>query len=644
MCGISGYIDTKNGVNKTVLRKMTEIIKHRGPDDEGYSLVGTTVAHYGGNDSVKELRLPNICDAEEKGFFLGLGHRRLSILDVSASAHQPMMYECEKNRYIIVYNGEIYNYKEIRQELEQCGYKFETSSDTEVVLASYDKWGNSCVTRFNGMWGLAIWDFKNNRLFCSRDRLGAKPFYYYHENEKIVFGSELKQFIQDSEIDRSLDMQFLSAYMYYRISDYNERTMLEKVKALLPGHNLIIQISDDFKRIESVRNEKYWELQCQYDDSVSFEDWIDRIRNEFSRSVSWRLRSDVPVAALLSGGLDSSCMVAEISEHLKNNTLSTFTTSYPDSSEVEEWKFADMVNRHVGAEGIRYTPNPVADGLTKSVEELVWHLEMPTDLSLLGVKSVIHEAHNRGFKVILNGQCGDESWLGYERYYAFYFSNLIKQGLRGGKEALREFKLASEHSVLTKRKLLEYYLYFGFPIVRKARARCRADMLCGEELKKSIRMDEISQFLFPKNIEELQYQELTGIQLTHICHYDDRLYMSESVESRIPYMDYKMVELACMVPPKYKIKDGYTKYIIRKAYEPKLPQEVIWRMNKMGFESPTKKWMSAFPSDYMRTAISEAKTKALFKINDLMKMYENNPTSSEVFNWLQVELFCRQFC
>lgn len=589
------------------------------------------------------MELPDIDTLDGHDFFLGFGHRRLSILDVSAAGHQPMT-DCS-GRYTIVYNGEIYNYREIRADLEALGHTFITSCDTEVILASFDEWGDTCVERFNGMWSFAIWDDKRKRLFCSRDRLGAKPFHYCYEDGKFLFGSELKQFIADPGISKDIDLPFLSTYMAYHITDYNERTMLKEVKALLPGHNLTVELSDDLSRIKSVETKRYWDLNCKYDYSISFDEWVERIRAEFARSVSWRLRSDVPLGALLSGGLDSSCMVAEIASRMDNpSELSTFTSSYPGYEKVEEWKFADMVNRHVCAKGCRYTPDPVKDGVIKKLEGLVWHLEMPTGLALIGVRDVIKEAHRQGFRVILNGQCGDETWLGYERYYAFYFAKLLKSGVSGAKKAFNEFRLAGKHSVLSWKSLMDYMLYFNLPIIRDTRAKKRAGSICRPEFLNAMKRDEFKHIIYPKGIDDLQYQELTGIQLTHICHFDDRCYMSESVESRIPFMDYRMVELACSVPPEHKIKNGFTKYNMRKAYEPKLPPEVIWRINKMGFGSPIEEWMKAFPRDYIRTMVKEAKTGDLFDRRSLWKMYKKNPVSEQFFAWLQVEIFYRQFC
>ncbi len=430
--------------------------------------------------------------------------------------------------------------------------------------------------------------------------------------------------------------------MSFRISDYNERTMISCIRALPPGHNMILRLSEERTVIRDVKTERYWDLSCGYEEETGLEEWVERIRAEFSRSVAWRLRSDVPVGALLSGGLDSSYMTAEICSHLDDpSKLQTFTTSYPGHDKVEEWQFADLVNTHCGCQGYRYTPHPEKQGIEKEMEDLLWHMEMPVSISLAGVRSVIRKAREAGCKVILNGQCGDESWLGYERYYAFYFQYLARNGKL--KEAVKESGLAGRHSGLTLRELLLYYMYFNFPVVRNARALRRAGRFCTKKLMRHLRMDEFCPVIYPKDMEDLQYRELTGTQLTHIVHFDDRCYMAESVESRIPFMDYRLVELAVKVPAELKIHNGYTKYIIRKACEDRLPAEVVWRTNKMGFESPVDLWYRSFSRDYMMSMFEGAVTKELFDTGKLREMYINNPASEDVFYFIQTELFARKF-
>lgn len=634
-------MDIRRRVNRDVLKRMNDVIRHRGPDDEGYALISRNqVRLCSGMDSIEGLDMPSLFDIRQEEFFLGVGHRRLSILDPTIAGHQPMTME--DSSLCIVFNGEIYNYIEIREELKKQGYLFRTGCDTEVILQSYREWGIDCVKHFNGMWAFALWDEKKRFLFCSRDRLGAKPFHYHYKNGRFLFGSELKQLCQDEEMDRKLDTTFLASNMVYHISDYNERTMLAGVKSLPAGHHLLIRLSEDCTEIRSFQVLPYWKLHCRVNHNLTFDKYAAKIKEEFARSCSWRMRSDAAVGALLSGGIDSSCMVAEICSQMEDPSgLQTFTTSYPGYEDVEEWKFADQVNRHCGCRGMRYTPAPQSRKIEECFEDLIWHTEMPSSLALLGVRELLQEIRCKGYKVILNGQCGDESWLGYERYYVFYFHQLLRTGK--WKSMLKELKKASIHSKLTAKDILQYYIYFNFPFVRNTRNLKNAEMYCHKKLLSHLDQEEFQSLLYPKKIEDLQYKELTGIQLPHIVHLDDRLYMAESIESRIPFMDYRMVELAVTVPVEYRIREGFTKYILRKTYENKLPKEVVWRTNKMGFGAPVNKWKKSFDRDYVLELIENAKTKELFDTAYLKKQYLMNPLSENVFRFLQTEIFARRF-
>lgn len=638
MCGISGYMNLKDGVDAGILRKMNHQIIHRGPDDEGYTLFGSgSILSCKGKDTVKSFEQPMIDEIDGRQFFLGFGFRRLSILELSELGHQPMI--SQDGSICIVFNGEIYNYVEIRKELLSKGYRFKTDSDTEVIISSYQAWGEECVKYFNGMWGLAIWDSAKRKIFCSRDRLGAKPFYYFLENDRFYFGSEIKQICECDECFQ-FDKEFVSTNFLYGIMDYNNHTIVESIKSLEPGRNLVITLSDDFSQIISTRMEKYWDLEIEQDNSLKFEECMQAIYEEISRGIRWRLRSDVPIAALLSGGLDSSCLVSEICNQLaKEKVLSTYTTSYPSDTEVEEWNYAEMVNRFCRCSGNRILPDPTLN-IEQKFENLVWHIETPASVTLLGPREVIKRAHEDGYKVILNGQCGDESWLGYERYYSFFFREMLKHGKL--RSTLREFKLANLNSRLSLKELALYYTYFNFPAIRDRRVWNRSAKFCSRELLNSMNKEENKIVLYPEGISNLQYNELRKTQLPHIVHFDDRLYMSESVESRIPFMDYQLVELAMRIPSKYKIHDGYTKYIIRRIFENKLPKEVIWRKDKMGFGAPSDKWKRAFSKEYMYSFFDHSRTGSLFNIGELRKEYSNNKVSDQVFYFIQMEILSKQ--
>ena len=639
MCGISGYMDMACGVNTAVLRKMNDVIRHRGPDDEGYALIGLDgPCFYSGPDTSAS---PSLCPlVERQGAFLGLGHRRLSILDLSDSGHQPMYLQ--EQDVTVVYNGEIYNFIELRTELESKGHVFFTSCDTEVLLHAYCEWGEDCLTHFNGMWGFALWDGRAHKLFCARDRLGAKPFHYWREGDKLLFGSELKQLCQDNSIPRRFDRSYLAANLMYYLSDYNSQTLIEGMRVLQPGHKLVVQLSEDLRHIASMDVSPYWQLKTGCDEHLSEAEWCERVTEEFSRSCRWRLRSDAPLAALLSGGLDSSCMVTELCGQMPDPAaLQTFTTSYPGRSDCDEWNFADMVNQACGCCGNRICPD-LSDGIEQRFERLIWHMEGICGLAPMGGKFLVDELHRRGFKVVLNGQCGDETMFGYERYYAYYFFDLLKKGRI--REMLREYRLAAKHSAMTPLWLLGMFAYFNLPAVRNTRQLRRAGSFVSHELLETRDQEELHRLLYPHSLQELQKTELTATQLTHIVRFDDRMYMSASIESRIPFMDYRFVELSAQIPPSAKIKNGYTKNIMREVFDSRMPKEITWRTNKMGFSAPVDLWRKQFSREYLREHIQNARSAPYFRIDQLSQILTTHSAPPpEIFEFLQIELFARQF-
>ena len=639
MCGISGYLDMEHGVSTELLERMTNVIRYRGPDDEGYALIGSTgVSFFSGKDTMQELALPSLQSVKETTAFLGFGHRRLSILDLTAGGHQPMAL-LERD-LVVTYNGELYNYLELRAELEALGHCFQTTSDTEVLLYAYCQWGEDCLTHFNGMWSFAIWDGQENKLFCARDRLGAKPFHYMYRGNRFLFGSELKQLCVDKTETRHFDHSYLAANLLYRISDFNDRTLIKDLRVLPAGNKLILCLNPERTSISQLKITPYWSLSVCYRYDIKEAEWEERVAEEFARACRWRLRSDAPVAALLSGGLDSSCLVTELCGQMQDPTkLQTFTTSYPGDASCDEWEFADMINKACGCIGNQVIPRPSA--IEQQFENLIWHLEGIGGLAPLGGKMLMDEISKRGYKVILNGQCGDELMLGYERYYSFYFSNLLRLGKV--KTFLREFHLASKHSRLSLSALAQFYAYFNFAQVRDTRQFHRTGRFVTAELLQSRNKAELHDLLYPKTLEQLQYTELTATQLTNIVRLDDRVYMSASIESRIPFMDYRFVELACTIPPEYKIKNGYTKHLMRKIFDCRMPKAVTWRTNKMGFGAPVNDWAAMFSKDYLLDQVNTAKTAPYFHTDALKKTIQNNQKDASIYEFLTIEQFARQF-
>lgn len=642
MCGICGWLNVNNRFDVDTFEKMNNIVRHRGPDDEGYIAISNRRIHnLAGKDSNKEILYDGYIqeyDANADGDFLLLGHRRLAIIDLSANGHQPMHLN---KRLVITFNGEIYNYIEIRKELISKGYLFETDTDTEVILRAYEEWGENCVNRFNGMWSFAIWDKCAHKLFCSRDRLGAKPFYYWKDKEEFIFASEIKQLCENDNINRVLNEEYFNSQIMWGLSDYSEETMIKNIKSLRGGNNLIVTLNETDNQICDFKIYEYWDV-----DTVNKEEGIEeetfRILED---AIKIRTRSDVPIGVLLSGGLDSSCIVSEITEYYKelgisNHILNTFTSCYHNFKEGNEQNYASMVNKYCGVKENLYFPD--AKETFQILEDMIWHLEGITDLQVIGSYLFLQEIAKTGVKVLINGQGSDETQFGYERYYAFYLRDLWRKN--DIESFLRAFRNAKENSKMSFGLLIQYYIYFSSFYVRKFR--------CMQRMKKYITKDmqhvfwnnhHVDQFVKINNMQQLQYNELRNTQLTHILRMDDRLYMSQSLESRVPYIDYRYIEKAVKIPEKEKIQEGYTKYLLRKHFENRLPEEVVWRKNKMGWPSPKKRWAERLDKNKVEELFRTARTSKYFNVEKIKKLYYKDATAYPFVQFIMTEMFVRKF-
>ncbi len=644
MCGIAGFINFQK-VDKGLSKKMNTVIRHRGPDDEGYVFVsydGSFIQAYGSDtnpmikDSTDYISIEE-CDTDNT--FLSLGHRRLSIIDLSKNGHQPMKME----KLVISFNGEIYNYIEIREELKQKGYQFKTESDTEVIINAYLEWDEQCVLHFNGMWAFVIWDGRKRKLFCSRDRLGVKPFYYFLDQKKgkFNFGSELKQIVQDKEIPRILNTNIMASNIVYGISNYSDETLINQIQSLLGGYNLTVQIDLDNGRIESAKLEQYWDLKIDLN-ADSEATIIARLGKEIERSLQYRLRSDAQVGVLLSGGLDSSSLVAVINYIRKQNSedpqIDTFTSVYKNTIH-DESAFAHLVNTEFGC--TEHFIEPQIEDVELELERMVWHMEGITSLSILGFMKVLEETRNYNNKVIINGQNGDETLFGYERYYAFYFKELMKRGRF--RKFIKEFNLASKNSKLRFIDLVKYMAYFNIPFIHDTYCRWRANICVNKKLFRKIDHKQIKSLLYPSNLEALEYNEIKHTQLPHILWMDDRGYMAFSLESRVPFADYEYVEMAMNIPPEMKIKQGYTKYLLRKCMEGKMSKEIIWRKNKLGFQAPTEKWADKITEEYFEKLLVGRRSGDFFSARKLRQCFQKDRNNIVLIDFILLEIFMKLF-
>ncbi len=558
MCGIAGII-YKSKVAKPLLEKeikqMTDAVSHRGPDGEGFFIENN----------------------------MALGHRRLSIIDLTEDGKQPMNWN---DKYWITYNGEIYNYIEIKEELTAKGYHFSSHSDTEVILAAYDFWGENCVMHFNGMWAFAIYNTETNKLFCSRDRFGVKPFYYVNYNDRFLFGSEIKQILQFRK-DIKPEYKTIVNYLVLNICDYNDETFFAGIKKLLGGHNLMYDLSSNTYEIKKYYHITYHSSinELQENEAVQY------FKKEFQRSINYRLRSDVKVGTCLSGGLDSSGIAALASKEYTKTSAEKFSAITAESVEeaTNEKKYAKQVVDHNHLNWHITTPGTTdfESVLKKVIEVQEYPFISP---SVYMQYFVMKEAKQAGITVLLDGQGSDETLLGYARYTATQASQL------GFFKYLFSLPKLKDKYALSYKTLLQYYFYMSVPFIRKFR-QANAFKGLKTTYKKLRDFDFIEKYAAAqKDINKLQHLEIFETQIPQLLRYEDKNSMAHSIETRLPFLDWQLVETSLSLNNNFKIKDGWSKFILRKAVADELPESIVWRKNKIGFASPTDTWLKNIES------------------------------------------------
>ncbi len=563
MCGIRGIINKNNKVELDEIKNINDLIKHRGPDDEGF--------YFGDN--------------------FAFGHRRLSILDLSRDGHQPMNFN---NKYTITYNGEIYNYLEIKEELIVEGYKFNSSTDTEVILASYDKWGEKCVSKFNGMWAFAIYDKERNIIFCSRDRFGIKPFYYTEIENKFIFGSEIKQLLEYHK-NRYVNKEVLMDYLVIGFEECSDETFFKDIYKLRGGYNLIYDLKDF-----SYRKNKYYTILVDSKlNSLNEEQTIESYKKELERSINIRLRSDVKVGTCLSGGLDSSSIASIAGELYSKASKEPFSAINAKSMEksFDESEFAKKVANDANLNLNIIEPN--TDDFIKNIDNVIRTQEEPFGSpSIFMQYFVMKKAKEIGCTVMLDGQGGDETLLGYDKYYpAAYLAYFKENGLF---KTLKEIKNSNKNnSKMSLKWIIIYTVGFLFAYLRKKKCIRDAGFIKKKHLHEFQLLNELSQSYL--DINKLQILEIEKTNLPILLRYEDKNSMKHSIETRLPFIDFKTLETGLGINIKYKIKDGWTKYILRKIMEGNLSKKILWRKNKFGFPAPTKTWIQAHKNEMIKT-------------------------------------------
>ncbi len=585
MCGITGVIDL-TGVDALKLEQMTSIIRHRGPDDEGYVLYDKQFVckEYKGNDSdpdfldYEHIRVPG----NNSDRIIGLGHRRLSIIDLKPSGHQPMI----KSGVSLVYNGEIYNYIELRAELRTLGCQFETNTDSEVIINAYKLWGKQCVQRFRGMWAFALFDEHNRTLMLSRDRFGIKPMYYLRGREYLFFASEIKSIIAYSGKSPSLDKERLLEYVVHGQLSNKNNTLYKGLLELPPGENMIIQIGVD--KLKFIRD-KYFDLNDEVipiSDELSLQKQL--FENMLQESVKIHMRSDVKVGSCLSGGLDSSAIVALASGEMKDETFHTFTAGYQDKK-LDESYYANKVIAHFTNINGHFTYPSHVD-FWQDFDKLIWHQEQPfASSSIFAQWAVMKSAAERNVKVLLDGQGADEVLGGYSYFGGAYLWELMKN--RQFKTFLKEAQALKQNRSINIYRELARAAFPFFPGLLKAGIRKRARI--GASMLNKDFYDTFKGSLNPQP-EDSSFRErsISAIKggLRDLLRYEDRNSMAFSIEARVPFLDHHLVILGINLSTSSKINNGWSKYILRKSIENILPSIVVWRRDKKGFVTPQYEW------------------------------------------------------
>lgn len=592
MCGIAGILLKYPNPHAPVhLKRMTEALAHRGPDGEGFWSNAKHTVH--------------------------LGHRRLSIIDLSNEASQPMAYA---SRYQIVHNGEIYNYTEIRNFLLNKGYHFYSKSDTEVIVAAYDYWKERCLQQFDGMFSFAIWDEKEESLFAARDRFGEKPFYYYEDAENFVFASEMKA-LWKIGIEKTVDKKMLLNYItlgHVQNCVDKEQTFFESIYSLPPAHYLKFSASAGTSRIK-----RYWQINKETQIDISIPDAVEKFAELLNSSVKRRLSSDVSAGISLSGGLDSSAIAATITRLIKNQSqeetknifgnqsgkMLSFSAVFPGFNNTESAYINSVCNY---ADIKNYQVVPSASGLISEFEKLCYHQEEPFQSSGIYAQYKVFElaAHHQ-VKVLLDGQGADEVLAGYPKFIHWYLQEVLSRHRLGAAQVERKaFQKNSQPFQWDIKNMIAAFLpsHAAIQLEKKEYLKTIHHPDINPVFLKTVSGREWEGIHKPivTKLNDILYFHVAEMGLEELLRFADRNSMAHGREVRLPFLNHELVEFVFSLSSQMKMHNGWTKLLMRKALDKKLPDEIVWRKEKIGFETPQKEWMQ---EPVLQEYIHEAKRK-----------------------------------
>jgi len=596
MCGIAGIYSRKGKADPVLLTAMSSRLAHRGPDGEGIHLHGS----------------------------VGLAHRRLSIIDLSVLAAQPMANEDEI--LWLVFNGEIYNYRELKEDLLLAGHTFRSQTDSEVVLHAYEEWGPECVKRFNGMWAFALYDRKEDLLFCSRDRFGIKPFYYTAVDGTFLFASEIKALIAHPKVGKRPNEARLMDYLAWGILDHTPETMFEGIFQLPPAHSMVVR-----KGVPEAPTQ-YWDLRISNARTGSDDqETATHLHALLLDAIRLRLRSDVPVGTCLSGGIDSSTITALINDLIRQEAPAsvggrqkTFSACYQDGR-FDESQYIDEVVRATGVDAHRTSPDP--EELKHDLEHLVYLQDEPFGSLSIYAQYRVMALAGKHVTVILDGQGADEELGGYLGYIVPYLRSLkddplalFREGFYGG---------------------LRHRGFFSDALKQIAVRSKRRSFLRGD-------LPAIDRY--GGTLSEVLYREIRSTNLPSLLHYEDRNSMVFGVEARVPFLDYRVAEFLASLPLDQKIRHGVTKYVLRQAIRGLVPESIRCRMDKMGFVTPEEVWMRQDLRSLIEEILSSESFRArpywdadLVRQSYLAYMERQAAYSPEIWRVVCTELWMRIF-
>lgn len=624
MCGIVAIYDQRSPrIDPVLLKKMGDSLEHRGPDDEG-------------------------------DFFddhLGFYHKRLSIIDLT-SGHQPMT----DGDLTIIFNGEIYNYVELRQKLVQKGYKFKTHSDTEVILKMYREFGEQAIKHLNGMFAFLLYDQKNRKLIAARDHFGIKPLYIFQKNGLIIFASEIKAILLHPEVNANFKQESLNEYLTFQFV-LGSNTLFQDIFKLLPGHYLVIDLQDP----DQLSLKKFWEPEFQIDHHHTLEYFVYELQRLLEDTVKIQMRSDVPVGTYLSGGIDSS-LVTILASRYFNQHLKTFTGAFKEGKEFDETPYARLVGEHCRAN--MCVVYPTDKEFTELLPKLIWQMDEPTVGPGLFPQYIVSREASKQVKVVLGGQGGDEIFGGYTRYVIAY----LEQALKG---AIYETNDEGEHivslqSIVPNLSALKQYVPMMRNFWRKGafeemdrryfhlidRSESVLDLYT-DDFKQRFDKEHIFrhfQQLFNHPDTKSYFNKMTNFDmfgsLPGLLQVEDRVSMAVSLESRVPLLDKRIVNLIASMPVAMKFKGGEMKYILKKAVKSILPEPILKRKDKMGFPVPLSQWAKNGASDFIKDILLSKKCqeRGIFAPKRIKALIDTEqPYGRALWGALCLELWFRQF-